>query len=123
MERSEIRGYRASGLVPDCASLHPGYVAFFLPLAERLGAREPEPIRYFAVVRRPSIGSISLYFHCEVSTQSCAFLLHCNRPFKRMPAFRPRRSIDHEDIAMSTFAFRRDIITKPIFSWARTVLP
>src|SRR6202165_5417446 len=24
---------------------------------------------------------------------------------------------------MSTFAFRRDIITKPIFSWARTVLP
>jgi hypothetical protein len=24
MERSEIRVYRASGLVPDCASLHPG---------------------------------------------------------------------------------------------------
>ncbi len=24
---------------------------------------------------------------------------------------------------MSTFAFRRDIITRPIFSWARTVLP
>src|SRR6201746_1897355 len=29
-------------------------------------------------------------------------------------------AFDHEDIAMS---FRRDFITKPIFSWARTVLP
>ena len=28
---------------------------------------------------------------------------------------------DHEDIAMSSF--RRDFITKPIFSWARAVLP
>ena len=34
-----------------------------------------------------------------------------------------RRAADHEDIAMTSFAFRRDIITKPIFSWARTVLP
>src|SRR5664279_4565411 len=33
------------------------------------------------------------------------------------------RAADHEDIAMTSFAFRRDIITKPIFSWARTVLP
>src|ERR1700730_1734024 len=33
------------------------------------------------------------------------------------------RPADHEDIAMTSFAFRRDIITKPIFSWARTVLP
>src|SRR6188472_240234 len=31
-----------------------------------------------------------------------------------------RRSPDHEDIAMS---FRRDFVTKPIFSWARGVLP
>src|SRR6201986_4393442 len=38
-----------------------------------------------------------------------------------MRAFRPRGCFDHEDIAMSTF--RRDFITKPIFSWARTVLP
>src|SRR6266581_4935695 len=40
-----------------------------------------------------------------------------------MRAFRPSRCSDHEDIAMSSFAFRRDIITKPIFSWARGVLP
>src|SRR5277367_2364921 len=33
------------------------------------------------------------------------------------------RAADHEDIAMTSFAFRRDFITKPIFSWARTVLP
>src|SRR6202163_4901310 len=37
-----------------------------------------------------------------------------------MRAARPRRTSDHEDIAMS---FRRDFITKPIFSWARGVLP
>jgi acyl-CoA dehydrogenase len=37
-----------------------------------------------------------------------------------MRAFRPRCCLDHEDIAMS---FRRDFITKPIFSWARGVLP
>jgi len=30
---------------------------------------------------------------------------------------------DQEDIAMSMHAFRRDFITKPIFSWARGVLP
>src|SRR5258708_23187108 len=30
------------------------------------------------------------------------------------------RAADHEDIAMG---FRRDFITKPIFSWARGVLP
>src|SRR5258708_19441251 len=40
-----------------------------------------------------------------------------------MPAFRPHRSITHEDIAMGPFAFRRDIITQPIRSWARTGLP
>ena len=33
------------------------------------------------------------------------------------------RAADQEDIAMTSFAFRRDTITKPIFSWARTVLP
>src|SRR5258708_38320013 len=33
------------------------------------------------------------------------------------------RAFHHEDIAMTSFAFRRDFITKPIFSWARTVLP
>src|SRR5580658_10511637 len=33
----------------------------------------------------------------------------------------PGRCADQEDIAMSTF--RRDFITKPIFSWARGVLP
>src|SRR6478752_2638228 len=75
-------------------------------------------MRYFAIVRRLPIGSISLYFQCEVSTQSCAFLLDCSRPFKGRPSG-CRRS-DQEDIAMS---FRRDFITKPIFSWARTVLP
>src|SRR5471032_3217228 len=32
-------------------------------------------------------------------------------------------AFDHEDIAMTSFAFRRDIITKPIFSWAKGVLP
>src|SRR3979411_865759 len=35
----------------------------------------------------------------------------------RLPA---RRTSDHEAIAMS---FRRDFLTKPIFSWARGVLP
>src|SRR6266576_2060165 len=40
-----------------------------------------------------------------------------------MRASRPSRCSDHEDIVMSSFAFRRDIITKPIFSWARGVLP
>src|SRR5882762_1466530 len=40
-----------------------------------------------------------------------------------MRAFRPSRCSDHEDIAMSSFAFRREFITKPIFSWARGVLP
>src|SRR5882672_10714942 len=36
---------------------------------------------------------------------------------------RSRSHPDHEGIAMSSQAFRRDIITKPIFSWARGVLP
>src|SRR6202166_2201903 len=40
-----------------------------------------------------------------------------------MRATRPGRCFDHEDIAMNSQAFRRDFITKPIFSWARTVLP
>src|SRR3982751_4694287 len=30
---------------------------------------------------------------------------------------------NRRDIAMTSFAFRRDIISKPIFSWARGVLP
>src|SRR5258708_6402622 len=33
------------------------------------------------------------------------------------------RAFHHEDIAMTSFAFRRDFITKPIFSWARTAMP
>jgi hypothetical protein len=36
---------------------------------------------------------------------------------------RSRSHPDHEGIAMSSQAFRRDIITKPIFSWARGALP
>src|ERR1017187_6015178 len=40
-----------------------------------------------------------------------------------MRASRLRRCSDHEDIAMTSFSLRRDIITKPIFSWARGVLP
>src|SRR5437879_12562971 len=36
---------------------------------------------------------------------------------------RSRSHPDHEGIAMHSQAFRRAIITKPIFSWARGVLP
>ena len=51
------------------------------------------------------------------------FALFCQRsvhPSQPLSAKICSRAADHEEIAMS---FRRDFITKPIFSWARGVLP
>src|SRR5512140_2358089 len=39
-----------------------------------------------------------------------------------MPALAPCGRLDQE-VFMSSFSFRRDVLTKPIFSWARGVLP
>src|SRR6266550_6201777 len=77
-------------------------------------------MRYFVVVRRLSAGSISLYFPCEVSSASRAFLLDCSRPFSEGQPSGCAAAPTRRTLAMS---FRRDFITKPIFALARTALP
>jgi acyl-CoA dehydrogenase len=44
-------------------------------------------------------------------------------PCNDRTGLRTGRSFDDEDAVMSSFSFRRDVLTRPIFSWARGVLP
>src|SRR5665213_2282610 len=83
---------------PDCASLHPGY--------EVLVFGTDGPLRRYPAP--PTRIDFSLFSRRSVD------------PNPASSGTMNRRAADHEDFAMS---FRRDFITKPIFSWAHGVLP
>jgi hypothetical protein len=57
----------------------------------------------------PDAASISPYFQCEVFTRILHFPLEL--------------AISPPTMRSLAMSFRRDFITKPIFSWARGVLP